>query len=230
MQIIPLTTLNNEPRADSRTLAEQLGNQHESLLSLFTDYFDEFGELGFFRFEIGEIQGRGRPPKYALLNENQCYFLLTLVRNSPTVVALKLALVKAFDEARRLAAAPQPPALPTDPLELLTLSMQALQQHRQQLTALSGDVRELTERLDNTPIRMHPEMQAHVHQGCQAFGKVHPRGYSGAYRAFKEAFGVSGAPLAKYDSLPAWRFEEALAWLRQQVQVYGGQKLLRSGQ
>ena len=37
---------------------------------------------------------------YALLTEDQCYFLLTLMRNNLKVVAAKLALVKAFRDAR----------------------------------------------------------------------------------------------------------------------------------
>ena len=36
-----------------------------------------------------------------MLNEDQCYFLLTLMRNSPVVVGAKLALVKAFSRARK---------------------------------------------------------------------------------------------------------------------------------
>lgn len=42
----------------------------------------------------------GSPVRYALLNEDQCYFLLTLMRNNAHVVQAKLNLVKAFRDAR----------------------------------------------------------------------------------------------------------------------------------
>lgn len=45
---------------------------------------------------------RGRHTRYAVLNEQQSYFLMTLMRNSPRVIDFKKALVKAFFEARTL--------------------------------------------------------------------------------------------------------------------------------
>lgn len=97
---IPLVQLKGEARADSRLLAEQLGNQHESTLKLIKAYEADFREFGILRFEIGEIHGRGQPEQYALLNEDQCYLLLTYSRNTPKVRALKIKLIKAFREAR----------------------------------------------------------------------------------------------------------------------------------
>ncbi len=49
---------------------------------------------------IGEIKGRGQPERYALLNEDQAYLLLTYSRNIKRVRALKIRLVKAFRDAR----------------------------------------------------------------------------------------------------------------------------------
>lgn len=117
-----------------------------------------------------------------------------------------------------LVATPPAPALPTDPLDLLALSLQGLQQQRQQLAAIE-------QRLDEAPIRANSELRARVHSACQKFGRVHPRGYSGAYRAFKEAFGFAGAALASYDDLPQHRAQEALEWLSLQVRTYGAQRL-----
>ena len=97
---IPLVQLKGEARADSRLLAEQLGNQHESTFKLIKAYEADFREFGILRFEIGEIHGRGQPEQYALLNEDQCYLLLTYSRNTPKVRALKIKLIKAFREAR----------------------------------------------------------------------------------------------------------------------------------
>lgn len=44
--------------------------------------------------------GGKQKQRYALLSEDQCYFLLTLMRNNERVVAARLALVKAFSNAR----------------------------------------------------------------------------------------------------------------------------------
>lgn len=214
--IVPITTLRGEARASSRHIAEALGNQHKNVMSLLSDYRAEFEALGILAFETEEITGRGQPAKYALLNENQCYFLLTLVRNSDTVVTLKLGLVQAFARARELAAVP---ALPTDPLDLLELSLQGLQQQRREIATLRH-------RMDTAPIRTDSRMRASVHAACQAFGKVHPKGYGGAYRAFKEAFGFQGAPLAAYDDLPQHRHTEALEWLDVQTRTFSAQRPL----
>ncbi|WP_052195300.1 antA/AntB antirepressor family protein [Deinococcus radiopugnans] len=112
-----------------------------------------------------------------------------------------------------------PPALPSDPLELLALSLAGLQQHRAQLAAIEV-------RLDTAPIRANSQMRARIYAACQAFARVHPRGYSGAYRAFKEAFGFAGAPLAAYDDLPHNRFDEALNWLDLQTRTFSAQRPL----
>ncbi|MFC3834766.1 MULTISPECIES: Rha family transcriptional regulator [Deinococcus] len=215
---ITVHAIHGEARADSRELARALGNHHENVLSLISDYRADFEALGLLRFETGKTQGRGRPPQYALLSEDQCYFLLTLVRNSETTVPLKRQLVQAFAAYRRQSGV-DVPELPTDPVELLALSLQGLQQHRRQLAALEH-------RLDTAPIRASSEMRSRVHAACQDFGRVHPRGYSGAYRAFKEAFGFAGASLAAYDDLPQHRFGEALGWLDVQVRTFSAQRPL----
>ncbi|TKD47331.1 Rha family transcriptional regulator [Azotobacter chroococcum] len=97
---ITLVQSNGEARVDSRLLAKQLGNQHESTMKTLKAYEADFREFGILRFEIGEIKGRGQPEQYALLNEDQCYLLLTYSRNTAKVRALKVNLVKAFREAR----------------------------------------------------------------------------------------------------------------------------------
>lgn len=100
---IALTAYKGEPRVDSRLLAEQLGNQHENTYDLLKKYEADFREFGVLRFETGKpsagSQG-GRPVAFALLNEDQCYLLLTYSRNTPRARALKINLVKAFREAR----------------------------------------------------------------------------------------------------------------------------------
>lgn len=98
---ITLSGFAKEPRVDSRLLAKYLGNQHQHVRELLTDYADDFRELGILRFETGEIRGRGQPERYVLLNEDQAYLLLTYSRNTKRARELKVRLVKAFREARQ---------------------------------------------------------------------------------------------------------------------------------
>ncbi len=44
MNNVMLTRIGNEPRVDSRQLAEQLGNQHKNALALIERYTDKFKE------------------------------------------------------------------------------------------------------------------------------------------------------------------------------------------
>lgn len=99
---ITLTTDRGEARIDSRLVAEQLGNQHKNVIGLVRTYQQDFAELGRVAFETRTMQTAGGPQKYevALLNENQCYLLLTYSRNTPRARALKINLVRAFSEAR----------------------------------------------------------------------------------------------------------------------------------
>ena len=89
-----------ESRVDSRDLAFHLDIQHESVARKLNDYAEDFAALGILRFQIGEIRGRGQPERHWLLNEDQCYLLLTYSRNTDRVRALKLRLVIAFRDAR----------------------------------------------------------------------------------------------------------------------------------
>ncbi|MEN8216750.1 MAG: hypothetical protein ABFS56_10320 [Pseudomonadota bacterium] len=62
--------------------------------------------------EVGyREQGGGNPQKYALLSEDQAIFALTLSRNTPEVVQLKLELTVAFKIARQNARQPATPVL-----------------------------------------------------------------------------------------------------------------------
>ncbi|MGN6581019.1 MAG: Rha family transcriptional regulator [Bordetella sp.] len=98
---IALVQAKDEPRIDSRLLAQHLGLQHESVAKTLNAYAADFRELGILRFQIGEIRGRGQPERYVLLNEDQTYLLLTYSRNTRRVRELKVRLVKAFREARQ---------------------------------------------------------------------------------------------------------------------------------
>jgi phage regulator Rha-like protein len=101
---LPLTTTTSEARIDSRLLALQLNNKHRHVMALLDKYVETFKKHGHVSFKNADgerRQGGGKAERYALLNENQAYFLLNLSRNTEIVVALKSKLITAFSEARR---------------------------------------------------------------------------------------------------------------------------------
>lgn len=102
-------------RADSRNIAEALGINHRSMIRLIDKHQQAIEEVERianpenqfhqvrFQITVGKRkQGGGNPERYALLTENQCYFLGTLSKNTARVVAFKARLVIAFAEARKL--------------------------------------------------------------------------------------------------------------------------------
>lgn len=104
-----------EPRVDSRDIATHLGVKHRSLFKNILTYQSTFEELGKVRFEIAALthSRTGQRVSFAMLNEDQAYLLLTMSRNTPRVVELKVALVKAFRESRMALAAYKESALPS---------------------------------------------------------------------------------------------------------------------
>ena len=97
---------NNEPRIDSRLIAGGLGVSHNHLIEQVEKYSERFKSFGIVRFETEKLNGgRGRPERLVYLNENQCYFLVTLSKNTERAVDLKFALVTAFSEAKEALAA-----------------------------------------------------------------------------------------------------------------------------
>ena len=103
MNDISVINLSGELRADSRTFAPKMDLRHRQLMDNIRKYQSKFEELGLLPFEKEarpEGQHGGGDVVYALLNEDQAYFLLTLSRNTDAVVSAKLALVKAFRNAR----------------------------------------------------------------------------------------------------------------------------------
>lgn len=113
---LTLTTTKTETRVDTRLMAMHLGNQHRHVMALIEKYADKFRGFSqlLFKSAVGERnQGGGNPERFALLNEDQAFFLLSLSRNSDRVVDLKVKLIQAFSEARRAADQRQGECLPT---------------------------------------------------------------------------------------------------------------------
>jgi phage regulator Rha-like protein len=103
---LTLTATKTETRVDTRLMAMHLGNQHRHVMALIEKYADKFRGFSqlLFKNAVGERnQGGGNPERFALLNEDQAFFLLSLSRNSDRVVDLKVKLIQAFSEARRAA-------------------------------------------------------------------------------------------------------------------------------
>jgi phage regulator Rha-like protein len=114
-QPFALAIVKAEPRIDSRLVALQMGNKHSSTFELVKDHRADFEELGKVRFETGASPGSktGQTERFAMLNEDQCYLLLTYSRNTARTRQLKVKLVKAFGEARRAAGQHGAEYLPT---------------------------------------------------------------------------------------------------------------------
>ncbi len=107
-----LTTVREEPRADTRLLAQHMGKQHRSIFALVLANKSDFEEFGKVRFEIAPSSS-GQAEKFAMLNEDQAYLLLTHARNNPKVRALKIKMVAAFRDARRAAEVREAEYLPS---------------------------------------------------------------------------------------------------------------------
>jgi phage regulator Rha-like protein len=105
-----------EPFTTTLVIAQETGNEHESIVRIVRDNLDDFEEFGVVRFEIGKPaasqNGGGRPVKYAVLTEPQSALLITYLRNNAKVRDFKKRLVRGFYAMRKLlaerAAAVQP--------------------------------------------------------------------------------------------------------------------------
>ncbi len=103
-----------QPLADSREIARELGIDHESFSTMIKRYQQEIeADFGRLRCEIGVKVGpqRGNLPRYALLTEDQTSAYLSYSQNTPQARACKRLLVKAFGDARvqlQVASAAQP--------------------------------------------------------------------------------------------------------------------------
>jgi phage regulator Rha-like protein len=112
IQTINLVAQKGEMLVDSRLIAKNLCNKHQNSLQLLDRYIDKFRSFGKVMFKTEPLPS-GQKEKFALLNEDQAYFLLSLSRNTERVVDLKARLVLAFCEARLALDVSQIEYLPT---------------------------------------------------------------------------------------------------------------------
>lgn len=88
------------PFTTSKVIAEMTGMNHRRVKDAIRKHestFLEFGLLGAYETE----SSGGRPEEIVKLNEEQATFLMTLLKNTPTVVAFKKELVRQFYAMRR---------------------------------------------------------------------------------------------------------------------------------
>lgn len=91
-----------QPFTNTLAIAVGVGLEHQFVIRLVRKYKTDFEEFGPLNFEsrVGDRkQGGGKPIEFAELNEDQATYLITLFKNTETVRAFKIKLVKAFRKA-----------------------------------------------------------------------------------------------------------------------------------
>ena len=96
---------NNLPLTTTVIIADSLNKRHTDVLALTHKYEPELRNFGSvpFKTELKKagIHGAQQEAEYAYLNKQQATLLISMMRNSPKVIAFKIALVKAFYEMRQ---------------------------------------------------------------------------------------------------------------------------------
>lgn len=104
--------IRDDMTVDSRTIAEGCGVTHKAALQLLASHKAEIeNELGRVAFQMAPLATRGgaQEQRVAFLTENQATALITMFRNTKVVVRFKVALSKAYGEAKnRLNQKPRP--------------------------------------------------------------------------------------------------------------------------
>lgn len=90
---------------NSKVIAEGTNNQHHAIQQIIQKYERDISDFGQVAFEMRVLphenyKGSTREKIY-YLNEEQATFLITLLRNSKTVVLFKKELVRQFYAMRR---------------------------------------------------------------------------------------------------------------------------------
>lgn len=84
-------------------VANGTDNQHKSVSRLIHRHMKRFERWGMVEFsDLKSLNSkRGRPTKVAMLNEEQAYFLITLLDNNDKVADFKAELVDQFFKAKK---------------------------------------------------------------------------------------------------------------------------------
>ncbi len=102
MKILPknstelVEVIDNEICVSHRTIAKFTNNQDKNIAEMIAKYKSHIEEFGTVPFKTEGLNGTKSYKITHYLNEQQATFLMTLLRNNPTVVNFKKNLVKAF--------------------------------------------------------------------------------------------------------------------------------------
>lgn len=103
-EAISVEEIDGELRLDSRLYCRRLDIDHggfmTNIVKKYASNIKAFGQLHFKNGVVEKLKGGGNPQQYALLNEDQVYFAITLNRNSDKAIQFKIELVKVFSKAR----------------------------------------------------------------------------------------------------------------------------------
>lgn len=221
-QEIQLRVIEGEPRVSSRDMAERLGVEHKNTLELLRTYesdFENFGHLAFQTETVRNRVGAANQARTAFLNEDQSYLLLTFVRNTPQARALKVGLVKAFRAAREALLEPNSNQLrlPTSPLEILRVTVRALEEIETRTTNHHLRLQRVEQELASGPI--NNVERGIIYRLGQEWGRS--RGsFHAAWRDFNHRYEI-----ASYRDLPRSRFVEARDWLKLQIAAHAAASL-----
>lgn len=83
------------PYTTSKVIAEMTGMNHRRVKDAIRKHESEFSVFGLLGAYETESSG-GRPEEIVKLNEQQATFLMTLLKNTPVVIAFKVELVRQF--------------------------------------------------------------------------------------------------------------------------------------
>lgn len=91
-----------EPYTTSEVIAEYSENSHHAIQQLIKKNKTALERFGILAFEMRKLKpGRGAKAKIYHLNEQQATFLITLLKNTPNVVAFKFELTQQFYVTRK---------------------------------------------------------------------------------------------------------------------------------
>lgn len=168
---IQIVLIKNEPLVSHIDLSNVMNVKPRSTMKLITQYQTTIETHGVVRFKIAKPpKGTtgGRPEQVAMLNEEQCFFILTLSRNTPQVVQAKSNLVKAFKAAREQLAQRQVQYLPLHHAAHDSIHAAVLRAHANGSTTTEALVHMNVEKLLNTCFGIAPNSRAKLSAQMQA--------------------------------------------------------------
>lgn len=95
-------TIRNDVFTDSKIIADGTNVAHRKIKTVIRTRANDLGDFGGLSAPYRAESTGGRPEEYYRLNEQQATFLITLLKNTPTVTKFKKELVRQFFSMRAL--------------------------------------------------------------------------------------------------------------------------------